>query len=114
MRIEKIIELVKAKVVCGEEYLDCSIGSAFSSDLMSDILTLDTGDLMIITGLSNIQLIRTAEMVDVKFILIARNKKATSEMIQLAKENSMVLLETPFSMFRVSGVLYMAGVKPVY
>ncbi|MBN2772639.1 MAG: hypothetical protein JXR31_00225 [Prolixibacteraceae bacterium] len=114
MKVRKIVELVNASVMCGDEYLERDVRYAFSSDLMSDILTLETDELIIVTGLSNIQLIRTAEMVDVKIILIARNKKATPEMIELAKRNNMVVLESPFSIFRVSGELYKAGVEPVY
>jgi predicted transcriptional regulator len=114
MKIEEVIKLIDASIICGEEHLNGVIDKAFSSDLMSDILTIDTDNLLIITGLSNLQLIRTAEMVDVQYIVIVRNKRATSEMIKLARENKIVVLETAYSLFRTSGILFNAGLKPVY
>ena len=81
---------------------------------MSDVLTLDTDHILLVTGLSNVQTIRTAEMADIEVVLLARNKKATPDMIELANENGLVLLETSFSIFRSSGILYENGLNPVY
>jgi len=113
VKISEIAALVNARVVSAFSD-DKSIEYAFSSDLMSDVLTLDDGNILLITGLANIQLIRTAEMADIEVVLLARGKSATPEMIQLANENGLVILETSFSMFRTSGVLYANGLKPVY
>ncbi len=90
------------------------IRKAFSSDLMSDVLTLDEEHILLITGLTNVQLIRTAEIADIEVVLLARNKKASEEMIRLAEETGLVLLETPYSIFRASGILYENGLQPVY
>lgn len=87
---------------------------AFSSDLMSDVLTLDEENILLISGLANVQLIRTAEMADISAVLLARNKKATPEMIELANENGLIILETPYSIYKASGVLYSNGLKEVY
>lgn len=114
MKVEEIVKLIHARVVCGKDYKGKEVEKAFSSDLMSDILTTDTENLLIITGMSNLQLIRTAEMVDARYILLVRNKRATSEMLDLAAENNIVILETPYSLFRTSGILYQAGLAPVY
>jgi hypothetical protein len=114
MKVEEVIRLTKAKVVCGRDFKDRVVEKAFSSDLMSDILTTDTENLLILTGMSNVQLIRTAEMVDVRNIILVRNKKASPEMVELATKNNIVILETPFSLFRTSGILYQAGLAPVY
>jgi predicted transcriptional regulator len=114
VRISEIIKFVNARVIVGEYNPDMRIEKAFSSDLMSDVLTLDEDNILLITGLSNIQLLRTAEMANVRAILLARDKTASPEMIQLARENKIVLLESPFSMFKVSGILYSHGLKPVY
>ncbi|MDO8952002.1 MAG: hypothetical protein Q7U86_05210 [Draconibacterium sp.] len=114
MKISEIIDLTEARLVAGNPGKQINIERAFSSDLMSDVLTLDDHQIILITGLSNVQLIRTVEMADVPVVLLCRNKKATPEMISLAEENGIVLLETPFSMFRVSGVLYENGLKPLY
>jgi hypothetical protein len=114
MNIKKLIELVEGRQVCGNPDSGHTIDTAFASDLMSDVLTLDQISPLLITGLSNLQTIRTAEMADIHVIVFARNKKVSGEMISLANENNMILIETAFSVFRTSGVLYQNGIKPIY
>jgi len=114
MEIQQIKELTHAVILCGEEKISNEVLSAFASDLMSDVLTLDCGEVMLITGLCNLQTIRTAEMAEVSYILFVRGKKASEEMIALAVENNMILLETEYSMFRTVGELYAHGLQPVY
>lgn len=114
VKISEIIDLTQARLIAGNIEKQINIERAFSSDLMSDVLTLDNHQIILITGLANVQLIRTVEMADVPVVLLCRNKNATPEMISLAEENGIILLETPFSMFRVSGVLYENGLKPLY
>lgn len=114
MKINEIIELTEARLVAGDPDSQINIERAFSSDLMSDVLTLDDNHIILITGLANVQLLRTVEMADVPVVLLCRNKNATPEMIDLANENGTILLETPFSIFRVSGILYDNGLKPLY
>ncbi len=82
---------------------------------MSDVLRLNTEGLLLITGMANPQVIRTAEMADIPFILFVRDKQITAEMQQLAEENEiLLLLRCRQSMFRVCGELYKAGLLPVY
>ena len=114
MTIREILSLVQGEILCGEDSLDQTQRAAFASDLMSDVLTIKIDNFLLITGLANIQAIRTAEMSDVKCVLLVRGKEATDEMIELAKENGMVLIRTPFSMFKTSGILFSAGLSPVY
>lgn len=114
VKIKEIAELTEARVVAGDPEKEINIERAFSSDLMSDVLTLDDHQIVLITGLANVQLIRTVEMADIPVVLLSRNKIANPEMISLAEENGIVLLETPYSMFRVSGILYENGLKPLY
>lgn len=113
MRIEQIAKTTQARLLSGEG-LNPSISRAFASDLMSDVLTLETDDTMLITGLANVQAVRTAEMSDISCILFARNKKVSDQMIRLARENNMVVLQTPLSVFYASGLLYQAGIKPIF
>jgi hypothetical protein len=87
---------------------------AFASDLMSDVLTLNNDNLILITGLATLQTIRTAEMADINCIIFARNKKVSPEMIRLAEEVGVELVECSYSLFKTSGLLYQAGLKPVY
>jgi hypothetical protein len=114
MKLKEIASVLNAKVTCGADKLDHDVEMGYSSDLMSDVLTLDTSNLILITGLVNLQCIRTAEMADIKAIAFVRNKKATEQMIELACENGMCVLESPYSLFKSTGLLYEAGLKPVY
>lgn len=114
MKISEVCELLTAKMICDNKRENVQVEKGYSSDLMSDVLTLDTDHLLLITGMCNLQTIRTAEMADVRFIVFVRNKKATGEMIALAQEHGICLMESPFTMFRASGLLFSAGLKPVY
>lgn len=114
MKINNLLELTEGQIVAGKTAEHVEIERAFSSDLMSDVLTLDDHHIVLITGLANVQLIRTVEMADVPVVLLCRNKKATTEMVDLANEIGIILIETPFSIFRASGVLYKSGLKPLY
>lgn len=114
MKIRDIKELTGATVVCGAGYLEKEAQSAFASDLMSDVLTLECNEVLLVTGLCNLQTIRTAEIAEVSFILFVRGKKVTSEMKALAEENDMVLLETDYSMYRTVGELFSKGLPAVY
>ena len=113
MKLAKVVELVEAKVVAGQ-LDDRIIEKGFCSDLMSDVLTIDTDKLLLITGMTNIQIVRTAEMADIQAILLVRNKQMAPEVLKLAMENKMIVLQSPFSMFRAAAVLHEAGLKPVY
>lgn len=114
MKLSKVIELTEGNIVAGNAGTDYDFEKAFSSDLMSDVLTLNEDSILLITGLSNVQVVRTAEMADIEVVVLARNKKASKEMIELANENNLILIETPFSIFRTSGILFKNGLNPVY
>ncbi|SEF55394.1 hypothetical protein [Parabacteroides chinchillae] len=114
MKIQRIQELTEAIIVCGSDKPACEIDCAFASDLMSDVLTLDCCDVLLVTGLCNLQTIRTAEVAEITYILFVRGKKVTPEMKQLAEENNMVLLETGHSMYHTVGELYAGGLPPIY
>ena len=114
MTIQEILTRTAGEIRCGEHRKDETVGRAFCSDLMSDVLTLGCQDVLLVTGLANVQAIRTAEMADISYILFVRNKTITDEMIQLARENNMVLIQCKSSMFKVAGELFTAGLQPVY
>lgn len=113
MTLREIVKLLDAKVCIGEHRLDEEVEHAFASDLMSDVLTLkDTP--MLITGLCNVQTIRTCDMASLDIIVVVRNKKVTEDMIEEAEDNDMVILSCPYSMFKACGLLYDAGIQPLY
>lgn len=114
IKVIDIVNKLNARVVCGKDRLDEEIDVAFASDLMSDVLTLDTDNMILVTGLSNLQVIRTAEMSDVTYILFVRGKHIQEDMLRLAIDNDMLIMECDYSMFRACGELYKMGVEPVY
>lgn len=114
MKVVDLVKLINGQVVCGEQALDTEVDFAFASDLMSDVLTVKKENLLLITGLANIQAVRTAEMSDIEVVVFVRNKAITTEMVELAKENGIILIGCSSTLYRVSGILYQNGLKPVY
>lgn len=114
MKLSTVVELLDAIVICGEAYLDKEVRFGFASDLMSDVLTLNTDNMLLVTGMSNIQTIRTAEMADIEQILVVRNKSVTADMRALAVENEMVIISCSRSMFRTISTLADSGLQAVY
>lgn len=113
MTLREIIKILNASVYLGEERLDEEVETAFASDLMSDVLTLKETP-MLVTGLCNVQTIRTCDMATLDIVVFVRNKKPSEDMVELAEENGMVLIATAYSMFKTCGLLYQAGIKPLY
>ena len=114
MTIKEISGIIDGKVICCEDLLATSIEYAFASDLMSDVLTLEKENMLLITGLANLQAIRTSEMSDITCIIFGRDKKIGDEMVALATENDIILIESPHSVFYISGELYKAGIKSIF
>jgi len=111
MKIVEIKEILNAKTLtanCNEE-TEYSYG--FASDLMSDVLAYATNETMLITGLNNPQVVRTAEMMDISVILFVRGKIPSKETIDLAAENSIIILATDYIMFKSCGLLYENGMR---
>lgn len=113
MHLRDIKEIVNAEVLAFSEGLDLEILTAFGSDLMSDVLAYVEEDTLLITGLTNQQVIRTAEMLDLKAILFVRGKIPTEEVLALAREKRIILMSTKESLFTVSGMLYANGLKGI-
>ena len=109
MKIRDIKELLNAEILCYEEGLDKEVNSACGSDMMSDVLAYVKDQAVLLTGLLNPQVIRTAEMMDMICIVFVRSKKPTEEMLKLAKMHDMVVLSTDLRMYDACGKLYHAG-----
>jgi len=114
MTLAEIIKHINGRVVYGQAKLDYHLKYAFASDLMSDVLTVDKDNLLLITGLTNLQTIRTAEMSDIQCIVFVRGKKVTTAMVDLATESEIALVECAFSMYKTCGELYKAGLPYVF
>lgn len=109
MKISNIKELLNAQVICGDDMLDRDVFSACGSDMMSDVLAYVKDQAVLLTGLVNSQVIRTAEMMDMVCIVFVRSKQPTEEMIELAKESDMVVLTTDMRLYEACGQLYING-----
>lgn len=114
MHIKEIAKIIRGKIEYESNHDDQPIEKAFACDLMSDVLTLDVHNVLLITGLNNIQTIRTAEIADIRNVILVRNKKPTPDMISLAKKENITIVVTGKTLFEVSGILHKAGLKPVY
>ena len=111
MTIGEIQQLLKAQVLTGEDLLEHQVFSACGSDMMSDVLAYVKDQGVLLTGLVNSQVIRTAEMMDMVCIVFVRNKQPTEEMIELAKEHGIAVLATSKRMYEACGKLYASGLQ---
>ena len=112
MKISDIATLLDAKILCCEESISHDVNSACGSDMMSDVLAYVKNQAVLLTGLVNPQVIRTAMMMDMRCIVFVRDKNPSDEMIELAKEADIVLLSSPKRMFDACGILYKSGLCP--
>ena len=113
MKIREIVAAVDGRLVCVGQDPDAEVEKAFASDLMSDVLTLSESNLLLITGLANIQSVRAVEMSDIHCLLLCRGKKAGEDMIELARENGLTLIESRLSVFYCCARLFNAALTPV-
>ncbi|MBE6035491.1 hypothetical protein [Aminipila sp.] len=109
MQIKDIILLLDASLLSSENLLDTPAKSAFASDLMSDVLALVKEQNILLTGLCNPQVLRTAEMLDMNCVILVRGKVPTEEFITMAAEKNICLLTTKKTMFTSCGILYSNG-----
>lgn len=109
MKIKDIRDLLDAQVICGEECLENHVYSACGSDMMSDVLAYVKDQAVLLTGLINSQVIRTAEMMDMVCIVFVRSKAPNAEMVELAKESGIVLMKTDKRLYEACGTLYVNG-----
>jgi predicted transcriptional regulator len=113
MTLKEIKELLQAEVIIGDESLDDEITFAGGSDLMSDVLAFGKPGILLLTGLSNAQSVRTANIIDAKAIVYVRGKKPDKMGIEIARENGIPLLSTKFMMYTACGLLFSHGVPGV-
>jgi predicted transcriptional regulator len=111
MTLRKLQEVLDARLVVGAEQLDAEVSSACGADLMSDVMAFVKDKVVLLTGLVNPQAIRTADLMDIKVIVFVRGKIPTEDIVEIARENGMVLFSTKYSMFLACGRLYEAGLR---
>ena len=113
MKLNEVMELLNAEVLTCEEAVDSiEVDKAYASDLMSDVLAFSSTAVLLITGLTNVQIFRTAQMLDIPAIVFVRGKTPDDDLLDLAKEANMPILVTYMSMFEACGRLYGKGLAP--
>jgi len=111
MTLAKAVALLEGQFFCGEEKADITVESACGADLMSDVMAFVKDQALLLTGLVNPQVIRTAELLDIRAIIFVRGKAPSRDMIEMAEETGIILGGTKDSMFLACGKLYEAGLK---
>ena len=111
MKISEISRLLEAEVLCCENMLDNEVYSACGSDMMSDVLAFVKNQAVLLTGLVNPQVIRTAEMMDMHCIIFVRGKRPDETVLSLARQKDITILATPYRMFTACGLLYENGLE---
>ena len=106
MKIHELQKVLGAELLCGESYLDSDVYAACCSDMMSDVLAFVKDQGVLITGLVNAQVIRTAAMMDMVCVVFFRSKVPTEEMIALAEECGIVVMRSTLRAFEACGILY--------
>jgi predicted transcriptional regulator len=109
MKIRQIASLLDTQVLCGEQLLDDEVFSACGSDMMSDVLAYVKDQAVLVTGLVNPQVVRTAMMMDMRCVVFVRSKRPTPEMVALADENHIAVLVSGYRMYEACGKLYANG-----
>ncbi len=110
MVIKDIIDILDAEVITAAD-LNAEVKTACGSDMMSDVLAYVKDQSVLVTGLINPQVVRTAEMMDMRCIVFVRGKEPDQTVIDLAKHREITLLKTHYRMFTACGLLYENGLR---
>jgi predicted transcriptional regulator len=111
MTVADTIKVLDGQFFSGEDKADLEIASACGADLMSDVMAFVKDRVLLLTGLVNPQVIRTAELLDIHAIIFVRGKNPSRDMIDMAEESDIILGGTKLPMFLSCGKLYEAGLK---
>jgi predicted transcriptional regulator len=106
MKLSEIVNALEATVIYGNGHLDKEVTRCGASDLMSDILAGLSEGCILLTGLTSVQVIRTAMVAGVGAIVFVRGKTPPQEVIDLAREQELPLISSPYSMFVSCGRLH--------
>lgn len=111
MNINQVAELIQGTVLLSTQ---AEVHYGVASDLMSDVLTLDGEDIVLLTGLATVQAIRTAEMADIPLVVFLRGKAVGNDILDMARQGGIGVIACRHSLFNASGRLFAAGIKPMY
>jgi hypothetical protein len=111
MTVTEAVTLLDGQFFTGEEKASLEIASACGADLMSDVMAFVKDKVLLLTGLVNAQVIRTAELLDIHAVIFVRGKAPGRDMLEMAEESDIILAGTKLPMFLSCGKLYEAGLK---
>lgn len=111
MYLKEVRDILQAEVLCGEDMLDAEVWSACGSDFMSDVLAYVKNQALLLTGLVNLQVVRTADMLDMKCIVFVRGKQPDQAILDLAQDRQLVVMATKERMYNACGLLYLNGLR---
>ncbi len=114
MKIKTIIDVTKAEILQKNGITGIDIKYAFAADLMSDtlfIISREEEPVLLISGITDQSVVRTAVILDIPAVLIVRGKTVPQKTIELAKKNNIIMLKTYYIMFVTCGLLYKEGLK---
>lgn len=113
MKLEQVRQILNAEVITGEDLLSREATMGCGADLMSDVLAYGKPGSLLLTGLTNQQVVRTAEMADLVAICFVRGKRPDADTVKMAKSHGLPLLWTKVPMFESCGRLYKHGLVGV-
>ena len=111
LTLDQVGELLDAELLCGDN-LSVRVDRVGAADLMSDVLALSTPGMLLLTGLMNAQVIRTAHVADLSGVVFVRGKRPNEEILALARKVQIPVLSTSLNMFEAVGRLYSALGSP--
>jgi predicted transcriptional regulator len=109
MELREIIKIVDGTLLNPQIEMQVQIRGGIGADLMSDVLAASQPDAILLTGLTNPQVVRTAQMADIRAIIFVRDKKPQAETLNIANQENIPLITSPFGMFELCGRLHQAG-----
>ena len=112
MTISQAAALLGGTLICGEKNVDKTLSSACGADLMSDVLAFAKEGGVLLTGMVNPHVIRTAEMLDVQCIVFVRGKKPADDVVSLARQTGVTLLTCDYTLYEACGRLFAEGLPP--
>lgn len=110
MLLREVQKILDAEVLVGAEKLDMEVYTAFGADLMSDVLAFADSGCLLLTGLTNPQVIRTADVLDIAAIILVRGKRPPPETLRAAADKNIPVLSTKYILFESAGRLYEKGI----
>ncbi len=111
MKLSEVKKILDADILVGHDLTDMEVNTAFGADSMSDVLAFAKPGCMLLTGLTNPQVIRTADILDIAAIIVVRGKKPSPDTVCLAQEINIPVLSTKYILFEAAGRLYEKGMR---